>query len=126
MHREQSNFKRMKNLIPQAIFGLILGFVTMLAIGCTALLTKTAPSDSLPVTIGAATTNDPVAIAYEKMALSLNAQYNTSSTEPLVAGLGGVLVTLTSAFAGWYARHHTANQQIAATKAVADAAQAKT
>ena len=116
----------MRNVIPQSIFGLIIGFVAMIAIGCSALLTKTAPSDSLPVTIGAATTNDPVAIAYEKMALSLNAQYNTSSTEPLVAGLGGVLVTLTSAFCGWYARHHTANQQIAATLAAAGATQTKT
>ena len=126
MHREQSNFKRMKNLIPQAIFGLILGFVAMLAIGCTALLTKTAPSDSLPVTIGAATTNDVNAVAYEKLALALNAQYNTSSTEPLVAGLGGVLVTLTSAFAGWYARHHTATQQIAATLAAGAPTNTKT
>lgn len=116
----------MRNLIPQALFGLAIGFVAMIAIGCTALLTKTAPSDSLPVTIGAATTNDVNAVAYEKLALALNAQYNTSSTEPLVAGLGGVLVTLTSAFAGWYARHHTAKEQIAATKAVADAAQTKT
>jgi hypothetical protein len=116
----------MKNLIPQAIFGLIIGFVAIIAVGCTALLTKPTPSDSLPVTIGAATTHDCPAVAYEKLALALNAQYNTSSTEPLFAGLGGVLVTLTSAFAGWYARHHTANQQIAATKAVADAAQAKT
>ena len=116
----------MRNIIPQAIFGLILGFVAMIAIGCSALLTKTTPSDSLPVTIGAATTNDCPAVAYEKLALALNAQYNTSSTEPLVAGLGGVLVTLTSAFAGWYARHHTANQQIAATLAATAPPQAKT
>lgn len=116
----------MRNIIPQAIFGLAIGFVAMIAIGCSALLTKTTPSDSLPVTIGAATTNDCAAVAYEKLALALNAQYNITSTEPLVAGLGGVLVTLTSAFAGWYARHYTANQQIAATTAVADAAQTKT
>jgi hypothetical protein len=116
----------MRNIIPQALFGLAIGFVAVLAIGCTALLTKTAPSDSLPVTIGAATTNDCPAVAYEKLALALNAQYNTSSTEPLVAGLGGVLVTLTSAFAGWYARHHTANQQIAATLAATAQPQAKT
>ena len=96
---------------------MTIGFVAMIAVGCTALLTKTAPSDSLPVTIGAATTNDVNAIAYEKMALALNAQYNTTSSEPLIAGLGGVLLTLTSAFAGWYARHHTAQQQIAATLA---------
>jgi hypothetical protein len=116
----------MRNIIPQAIFGLIIGFIVIITIGCSALLTKKAPSDSLPVTIGAATTNDVTAVAYEKLALALNAQYNTSSTEPLVAGLGGVLVTLTSAFAGWYARHHTANQQIAATLATTGATQAKT
>lgn len=116
----------MKNLIPQAIFGLIIGLVAMIAVGCTSLLTETAPSDSLPVTIGAADTNDCQAVAYEKLALDLNAKYNTTSTEPLFAGLGAVLVTLTSAFAGWYARHHTATQEIAATKAVSDAAQAKT
>jgi hypothetical protein len=107
----------MRNIIPQAIFGLAIGFVAMIAVGCTALLTKPTASDAFPVTIGAATTNDVIAVAYEKMALQLNAQYNATSTEPLIAGLGGVLLTLTSAFAGWYARHHTATQQIAATLA---------
>jgi hypothetical protein len=116
----------MKNLIPQAIFGLILVFLAMIAIGCSALLTKTTPSDSLPVQIGAATTNDCPAVAYEKLALALNAQYNTGATEPLFASAGAVLLTLTSAFAGWYARHHTANQQIAAALAVTAQPQAKT
>lgn len=111
----------MRTLLPQAIFGLVISFAILVGIGCSSLLTKQATPISLPVTMGAATTNDPVAVAWEKAALQLNAQYNATSSEPLLAGLGGVLVTLTSAFAGWYARHHTATVDAKATLTATEA-----
>jgi hypothetical protein len=104
----------------------IFTLVAILGAGCSSLFTKTVDTASLPVVSGAATTNDPTAVAYEKLALQLNATYNPTPSEPIIASLGGALLALTSAFSGWYARHHTATEEIAATKAAADAVNGKT
>ena len=57
--------------------------------------------------MGAATTNDPTAVAYIELARQLNKQLNPTPTEPLIdTTLGGVAL-LVSAGIGFWARHAT-------------------
>jgi hypothetical protein len=116
----------MKNASSGFIFTLILIAAAVFGAGCGTMLAKTATSGTLPVLSGAATTNDVNAIAYEKYALALNAQYNTSSSEPMIAAIGGAILALTSAASGWYSRHVVAKASTAATLAATNAAAGKT
>jgi hypothetical protein len=102
----------MKKLYNLGIYASAMIAVATLGLGCSALLQETAAKTSLPVLTGSASTNDPVAVAYEKLALHINAEYNPTSSQPLIASLGGALLALTSAASGWYARHHTAQGEI--------------
>lgn len=87
------------------IFAGVLTFAVLLGAGCGTLLSTKAPATSLPVQIGAASTNEPQLVAWEELLLQANAQLNpTPSEAPINAVLGGI-IALTSALAGWYARH---------------------
>ena len=103
----------MKALQPTITYLGALLVVATLATACTSLLTKNAPSTSVPVLMGAATTNDNELVAYELAVKTANQQFNATQTEPLVDAGMAALITLTSAFVGWYARHQIAQQAIA-------------
>jgi hypothetical protein len=102
---------------------LILTIMLSSVIGCSMLATPASPQ-SLPVTLGTATTNDSELTAYLKTAQAANAAFNvTSTSEPINLMLAGA-VSLASAWAGWYARHKTATIQQAATLQATTAATA--
>ena len=103
-----------------AIFSLVLGA------GCGTLLGTKASTTSVPVELGAATTNDVNLVAWEKVAQVLNATANPTSTNAPINTLIGAAIGLTTSFAGWYARHTTAKQEAAATLAATAPPQAKT
>lgn len=101
-----------------------LAVAVLFGSGCGILLGTKAPATSLPVQLAAATTNDVNLVAWEKVIQAANAQMNPTSTEaPVNAVLGGI-IALTSALAGWYARHKgnaIDTAAVAATKLAANA-----
>jgi hypothetical protein len=98
-------------------FLLAATFSVLLGAGCGTLLGTKAGTTSVPVELGAATTNDVNLVAWEKVAQVLNATANPTSTNAPINTLLGAAIGLTTAFAGWYARHTTAKTEIAATLA---------
>jgi hypothetical protein len=87
--------------------GLLLAVVVTLS-ACHAMLVDTPSPKSLPVTMGIVDTNSPNLVAYLSAARTINSTMNPTPYAPAIDGLLTGLVTLASAFAGWYARHATA------------------
>lgn len=97
--------------------GIALVFAAVIGAGCGSLIGTGAAADSLPVQLQVATTNDVQLVAWEKALQSLNSIANPTPAKESVDTLLGALIGLTTAAAGWYARHHTARQEIKATLA---------
>lgn len=86
--------------------------IATLACGCAAMLGNKASPSSPPVITGAATTNDPVAVAYVKLAREVNSAVNVTPTAPLVNDLLIGLTAVLSAAAGYYTRHQAAKGEV--------------
>jgi hypothetical protein len=97
----------MKRLIRWTPALLIAG-MTILLTSCGAMgrawTTPAAPT-SMPVLSGAATTNDSEAIAWMRMAKATNSLANPTPTEPLINLALASFISLSSAAAGYWARH---------------------
>jgi hypothetical protein len=99
-----------KLLLIGALFAVLLTLVA-----CKPLLVSTPNPNSFVVQSGLAPTNEPNAVAYLMAAQKINQTYDTSPYAPAVTGLLNGLTAIASAAAGWYARHTTAKDTMAAT-----------
>lgn len=89
-----------------AVISLTVGIGAVTFTGCTSLVSPASQS-SLPVQMGAATTNDANAVAYVQLARQLNQQLNPTQTEPLVDALLGGVGLIVAAGVGFWVRHQT-------------------
>ena len=96
----------------------LIGLVALgaLAMGCSSLLGHNASADSVPVTLGAATTNDANAVAWLKTAAAANAVANPTPTQEPIAAVMGGLIALVSSIATSY-QHRQQTAQVAAIAA---------
>lgn len=90
----------------------MLVFSVAVGAGCRQMLLEKAAVTSPPVSAGAATTNDPNAVAWLNFARTINARGNPTPTQPLVDAILYGITSLVSVAAGWYARNHTAKGEV--------------
>ena len=93
-----------RDVKPKIILIALVAAATTL-IGCKALLGTKASPNSPAVILGAATTNDALAVADLKLVRDGNAQFNATPTEQPLNTLFNALIPLVSAMAGFYTRH---------------------
>ena len=110
----------MKTLI---LISLLAAAVVLWATGCGTLLGTHAGQSSLPVELGASTTNTPNAVAYLQLAKVINASANPTPTEaPINTALDGLIALAAMASGYWVHRNgvsHGAAVGAAATLAAA-------
>ena len=97
------------------MLAVILIAAAVALVGCKALLTQTAPANSIPVSVGAATTNDINAVAWVKTVAAANSSLNPTPTEQPLNALFSALIPLISAAAGFYTRHSLISPTTAST-----------
>jgi len=102
--------KYLKHIKTMSIIAIaFLCLMAVFAISCKSMIAPASQS-SWPVQTQAATTNDPMAVAYVKMAEQVNSEI-PSPLQPLIGqGLIGIQ-TLLSCFIGFYARHSIATNK---------------
>jgi hypothetical protein len=93
-----------KALLPLFALGLFCAFII---IGCAAPFVEKATTTSVPVQLGAATTNDTQVNAWLSVARVLNDKVNPTPTREPVDLVLVSLMTLATAASGWIARHKT-------------------
>ena len=94
---------------------LLVVLAAVLCAGCDSLLVQHPSAASLPVQLGAASTNDVNLVSWLELARTANAAVNPSPLAQPVDQLLNALTVLASAFAGWYARHRSAAAAAAAS-----------
>jgi hypothetical protein len=96
----------------------LIVFTALIAVsGCNSLLPNSASPANVAVQSGIASTNDSAVVADLKELQAVNKAVNPTPTEPLVDSALTFLAFAATAFGGWYARHHTAQAQLAAATA---------
>ena len=80
---------------------LLVASLTLVTVGCRSMLTTMATPASVPVQLGVATTNDPVAVAYLKAAQLANQNLNPTPTEQPINMLLTAAISFLSLASGW-------------------------